>query len=155
MSYILKAQASFCSGEPLDVMCSASRQGWTFWEKNYFEQKNPVILYTNYICFAKTFIIHFVAFYCKIFAPASMNSPKSIVPLLLVSKVLKTFSLNLAGLPPGNILLYIEMNFSLVSSPVGQSFRKPLCQACNTIFMYSWLVIRKENCLPEFPLHSY
>ena len=32
------------------------------------------------------------------------------VPLLLVSKVLKTFSLKAVGLPPGNILLYMETN---------------------------------------------
>ena len=82
MSYILKAQANFCSGDPLDVM----------WR-------------------------------------ASMNSLKSIVPLLFESNVLNTFSLNFPGLPLGNILLYIRINFSLVSSPVGQSFRKPLCQA--------------------------
>ena len=86
MSYILKAHANFSSGDPLEVMWSAS-----------------------------------------------MNSRKSIVPLLLVSNVRKTFSLNLAGLPPGNIRLYIDMNCSLVNSPVGQSFKNPLCQACRNV----------------------
>ena len=62
---------------------------------------------------------------------ASMNSLKSMVLLLLVSKVLKTFSLNLSAFPLGNILLYIETNWSLVNSPLGQSFRKPLCHSWN------------------------
>ena len=56
---------------------------------------------------------------------ASMNSLKSIVPLLSVSKVLKTFSLNFSAFPPGNILEYISTNCVLVSSPSGQSSRNP------------------------------
>ena len=59
-----------------------------------------------------------------------MNSPKSIVPLLLVSKVLKMFLLKLSAFPLGKIFEYISTNCSLVSSPEGQSLRKPSYHPC-------------------------
>ena len=70
---------------------------------------------------------------------ASMNSLKSIVPLLSVSKVLKTFSLNFSAFPPGNILEYISTNCVLVSSPSGQSSRNPWC--------HSWGIAILQNRL--------
>ena len=71
---------------------------------------------------------------------------KSMVPLLFVSNVLKMFWLKFSALPLeivcikksnrvfsnlGKIFEYMAMNFSLLSSPLGQSFRKPSYHSCN------------------------
>ena len=50
------------------------------------------------------------------------------MPLLFVSNVLKIFWLKLSALPLGKILAYISQNWSLVSSPDGQSARNPSYQ---------------------------
>ena len=55
---------------------------------------------------------------------------KSMVPLLLVSNVLKMLLLKLSALPLGKILEYISTNWSLVSSPLGQSARNPSYHSC-------------------------
>ena len=49
---------------------------------------------------------------------------------MLVSNVLKMLLLKLSALPLGKILEYISTNWSLVSSPLGQSARNPSYHSC-------------------------
>ena len=77
------------------------------------------------------------------------------VPLLFVSNVLKMFWLKFSAFPLekvsikeiycvflnlGKIFEYMAMNFSLLSSPLGQSFRKPSYHSCNWQMMpkFGW-----------------
>ena len=127
MSYILKAQASFSSGEPLEVTCRANMNSLSR------EDENNLLVYFYQIFAWKSPNILVFLFVWRLFVPVL----KSIVPLLLVSKVLNTFSLKAVGFPPGNILLYIETNWGLDSSPPGQSLVKPWCQAWHGVLIIS------------------
>ena len=85
------------------------------------------------------------------------------VPLLFVSNVLKMFWLKFSALPLeivqikksncvffsnlGKIFEYMAMNFSLLSSPLGQSFRKPSYHSCN------WKMI--PQCCSGWSLSSF
>ena len=78
---------------------------------------------------------------------------KSMVPLLLVSNVLKMLLLKLSALPLGKILEYISTNWSLVSSPLGQSARNPSYHSCTHKCQGS--SVTSVSSMPSVPLHRH
>ena len=120
-SYILKAQPSFSSGEPLDVVWRASMNSLQIYQHAYqgsfqtSQSRHPANISLDIL---------------QILRSREFPHLKSMVPLLLVSNVLKMLLLKLSALPLGKILEYISTNWSLVSSPLGQSARNPSYHSC-------------------------